>query len=322
MPGIDGFEVAKRLKKDEATNIIPIIMVTAFNETEKRIGALKLGVEGFLGKPFDDAELYAMVNSLLKVKAYNEHMRHHQAELEAEVARRTGELRQALTSLKVASLDTIYRLSQAAEYKDRDTGNHIHRVSRYAGAIARSLGLGREFAELIKYAAPMHDIGKVGIPDHILQKPGRLNANEWDVMKKHTLIGGRILSGSAAPVIQTAQTIALTHHEKWDGSGYPEGLKGVDIPLAGRITAIADAFDALTSPRCYRGAHSVEQALDIIRNECGSHFDPDIVDAFLKIDAEIVSIREEGRDKGTYSSDSLVNLSAENDIGEEVMLPA
>jgi len=320
MPGIDGFAAAKRLKKDEKTSIIPIIMVTAFNETDKRIKALGFGVEGFLGKPFDDTELHAMVNSLLKVKAYNEHMRHHQIELEAEVAKRTRELQQALESLKVTSLDTIHRLSRAAEYKDRDTGSHIHRVSSYTSAIARSMGLGRGYIELVRYAAPMHDIGKVGIPDFILQKPGRLSDDEWRVMKKHTLIGARILSGSDVPVIKMAETIALTHHEKWDGSGYPEGLKGTSIPLAGRITAVADAFDALTSPRCYRGAYSAKQALDIIHSESGSHFDPHVVRAFLAIEDEILAIKEELKDEEKDIAESFTDDITQRDMVREVPL--
>jgi len=297
MPKMDGFEVAKRLKREDRTKGIPIVMVTALREVEDRVKAWGKGVDGFLAKPVEEKELRAMVNSLLKVKAYNDQMHHYQRELEAELARRTEELQQAFQKTKTASLETIYRLSRAAEYRDGDTGAHIQRVSHYAAAVARKMGLDDESAKSILYAAPMHDVGKIGIPDQILRKPGKLDPDEWEIMKKHTIIGAQILSGSDADFIELAGVIALTHHEKWDGSGYPRGLRGANIPLAGRITAIADVFDALTSKRPYKEPFSVEESLGIIEEGRETHFDPAVVGAFFTIKDEILSIREKHKDQ-------------------------
>lgn len=298
MPKMDGFEVARRLKEEEETQIIPIVMVTALREVADRVKALEVGADDFLSKPVERTELRARVQSLVKVKAYNDHMRDYQKELEAEVARRTEQLRQAFEKIKAASLDTIYRLSRAAEYRDEDTGAHIQRMSHYAAAVARKLGLDENTAETILYAAPMHDVGKIGIPDHILLKPGKLDPDEWEIMKQHAIIGGKILEGSDAEFIQLAEVIALTHHEKWDGSGYPRGLKGTEIPLAGRITAIADVFDALTSKRPYRREpFSLEKTFAFIEEGQGSHFDPEVVEAFFAIKDEILAIKEEHKDQ-------------------------
>lgn len=312
MPKMDGFEVARRLKGEEETQIIPIVMVTALREVEDRVKALEVGADDFLSKPVERTELRARVRSLLKVKAYNDHMRDYQKELEAEVARRTEQLQQAFEKIKAASLDTIYRLSRAAEYKDEDTGAHIQRMSHYAAAVARQMGLDESAVETILYAAPMHDVGKIGIPDHILLKPGKLDLDEWEIMKQHTIIGGRILEGSDAEFIQLAEVIALTHHEKWDGSGYPKGLKGSEIPLAGRIVAIADVFDALTSKRPYRRQpFSLGKTFGIIREGRGSHFDPEVVDAFFAIKDEILSIKEEHQDEGESLLVRMFRLSNE-----------
>lgn len=296
MPKMDGFEVARRLKKDEGTKIIPIVMVTSLREVEDRVRALEAGADDFLTKPVEKTELRARVQSSLKVKAYYDQMRNYQKELEAEVAKRTEQLHQAFEKIKTASLDTIYRLSMAAEYKDEDTGEHIKRMSHYSAAVARKMGLNEKTVETILYASPMHDIGKIGTPDRILLKPGKLDADEWEIMKQHTIVGGKILSGSDAGFIRLGEVIALSHHEKWDGSGYPKGLKGRKIPLAGRITAIADVFDALTSKRPYKEAFSIEKSFGIIREGRGSHFDPDVVDAFFAIEEEILSTRERYKD--------------------------
>ena len=296
MPKMDGFEVARRLKKDEETKIIPIVMVTALKEVEDRIKALEVGADDFLTKPVDKVELKARAQSLLKVKAYNDYMRNYQKELEAEVAKRTKQLRRAFEKIKVASLDTIYRLSRAAEYKDEDTGAHILRMSNYSAVVARKMGLNEKSVEAILYAAPMHDIGKIGTPDRILLKPGKLDPGEWEIMKQHATNGGRILEGSDAGFIKLGEVIALTHHEKWDGSGYPKGLKGSKIPQAGRITAIADVFDALTSKRPYKEPFSLEKSFAIIKEGRGNHFDPDVVDAFFAIEDEILSIKAKYKD--------------------------
>jgi putative two-component system response regulator len=310
MPKMDGYEVARRLKEKEETRLIPIVMVTALREVEDRIRALEVGADDFLSKPVEKTELRARVQSLIKVKAYYDHMKNYQRELEAEVAKRTEDLRKAFDKIKVTSLETIFRLSRAAEYRDEETGTHILRMSHYSAVVARSLGLNETVVESILYAAPMHDVGKIGIPDRILLKPGKLDPREWEIMKEHTTIGGRILEGSQAGFIKLAQVIALTHHERWDGSGYPAGLKGTGIPQAGRITAIADVFDALTSKRPYKEAFPVDQSLAIIRSENGAHFDPQVVEAFFAVEQEILSIKERFRDQGESHLARLAGLQA------------
>jgi putative two-component system response regulator len=297
MPGMDGFEVARQLKSRPATSMVPIVMVTALKEVSDRVKALEAGADDFLNKPVDKTELRARVKSLLKVKAYNDHMVHYQKELEDEVARRLQQLRKALDKVKAGSLETIYRLSVAAEYKDEDTGAHIKRMSNYSAAVARMMRLKDITVEAILYAAPMHDIGKIGISDKILLKPGKLDAAEWAVMREHTVIGAKILEGSDSGFIRLGEVIALTHHEKWDGSGYPRRLRGHRIPLAGRIVAIADVFDALTSRRPYKEPFPLEKAYAILREGRGTHFDPEVVDAFFSAEAEILSIKEKFGDE-------------------------
>lgn len=290
MPAMDGFEVLVNIRKNSVYGQIPVILVTALRDTEYRIRGIESGCDDFISKPVDKHELMARVRSLLKVKAYNDLMLHYREELESDVALRTEDLRKAFETIKAASLDTIYRLSMAAEYKDNETGAHIKRMSTYSAAIAKQLGLDEITTETILYAAPMHDIGKIGIPDSILMKPGKLTPEEWVIMKKHTVIGAKILQGSDAEFIKLAEIIAHSHHEKWDGSGYPNGLIGDKIPLAGRITALADVFDALTSRRPYKEPFSAEKALEIITEGRGTHFDPEVVDAFMAIQGEILTV--------------------------------
>lgn len=303
MPGMDGFEVIRRVRRDHTHPLLPIILVTALRETEDRVRGIEAGCDDFISKPVDKMELLARVRSLLKVKAYNDLMSHYQKELEAEVAGRTEELKQAVEKIKASSLETIYRLSMAAEFRDENTGTHTKRVSLYCAAVARSIGLTERDIENILYAAPMHDLGKIGIPDLILFKPAGLTPPEWEIMKQHTVIGARILEGSDAEFIRMGKTIALSHHEKWDGSGYPTGLKGNQIPVACRITSIADVFDALTSERPYKEAFSVEESFKLIGDGRESYFDPDMTDAFFAIQDQIISIREQ------YGSDSPERLS-------------
>jgi putative two-component system response regulator len=285
MPGVDGFQVVQRLKGQSQTQMIPILMVTSLTDTQARIKALEAGADDFLSKPVDGLELQVRVRSLLKAKSYHDAMVNHQKSLETEIARKTAELRNSYQEIKTAHLDTIYRLARAAEYRDESTGGHIHRIGSYAALIARALGMSEEEVDCITYAAPLHDIGKIGIPDSILLKPGKLNAGEWEIMKKHTLNGAMILEGSTSKYIQMAQVIALSHHEKWGGDGYPLGLKGENIPLPGRITMIADVFDALRSPRPYKEAFSFEKSLALIK-ESEHFFDPAVFKAFFRnIDA-------------------------------------
>ena len=303
MPGMDGFEVIRRIRRDDAHRLLPIILVTALRETEDRVRGIEAGCDDFIAKPVDRTELLARVRSLLKVKAYNDLISNYRKELESEVARRTEELKQAFGRIKAASLETIYRLSIASEYKDEDTGPHIRRMSRYCAAVARRMGLDENTIEIILYAAPMHDLGKIGIPDRILSKPTKLDPVEWEIMKLHTVIGANILKGSDAEFIRLGETIAQSHHEKWDGSGYPNGLKGTEIPIAGRITAIADVFDALTSKRRYKEPFSAEKSLAIIRARRGSHFDPDVTDAFFAIQDEILALKGQHGGDNQHSFD-------------------
>ena len=302
MPDLDGFHVARKLKKQESTFSIPIVMVTALEAMEDRIRALAAGANDFLSKPVDKAELQATVASQMQVKAYHDHMKHYQEELEAAVSKRTEQLRKAYHEIEKTALNTIIRLSRAAEYKDEDTGAHILRISAISAAIAHQLELGDKVIKSIRYATPMHDIGKIGIPDHILLKPGKLREDEWEIMKQHTTMGMRILEGATDGYGKLAGAIAITHHERWDGTGYPRGLKGQKIPLVGRIVAIADVFDALTSKRPYKGAFSLEKSFDIIKEGQGSHFDPEIVNTFFSIEDEIIAIK----DKYKYKHESLL----------------
>lgn len=314
MPGMNGFEVAARLKKDERGKLIPIVMVTSLSEVSDRVKALEAGADDFLTKPVDDTELRARLQSLLKVKAYNDYMVDHQEFLEGEVAKRTEELREAFGKLKAASLESINRLARAAEYRDEDTGEHIQRMSRYSAAVARAAGLDGATAEAILYAAPMHDVGKIGIPDRILLKPAKLDRDEWAIMKRHSKIGAGILEGSDAEFVKLAEVIALSHHEKWDGGGYPRALKGKDIPLAGRITAIADVFDALTSKRPYKEPFPIDKSFSIMRDGQGSHFDPDLIDAFFSIEEETLAIKDKYRDR---AESKFLKMRTEGDLVDE-----
>jgi putative two-component system response regulator len=195
--------------------------------------------------------------------------------------------------LKDAYLDTIFRLSVAAEYKDDDTAVHIHRMSRYSAILAEGLGLSSVEVESIRFASPMHDIGKLGVPDSILMKPGKLTPQEFKEMQKHTVFGAKILENARAELLRASEMIALTHHEKWDGSGYPRGLKGENIPLSGRIVALADVFDALTTKRCYKPAFSLEESMRIIKESTGHHFDPKIVQAFNNNIEKILAVKSQ-----------------------------
>ncbi|NQT61044.1 MAG: response regulator [Bacteroidetes bacterium] len=291
MPQLDGFEATRQLKQDELTHTIPIVMVTALNGVEDRIKAFEAGADDFLSKPIDHTELQSRVRSLLKVKAYNDYMIDQQKHLEDIVSRRTVQLKKALELVESSSLEIINRLTRAAEYRDNDTASHIIRVGEYSAAIARILELPGKMVELIKQAAPMHDVGKIGISDTILLKSGKLDTEEWDVMKTHTTIGKSILHNSNIEYIQMAETIAYTHHEKWDGRGYPQGLIGSQIPLPGRIVAVADVFDAVTTRRPYRKEpFPMDQVFSLIQEGRASHFDPEVVDVFLSIKKQVITI--------------------------------
>lgn len=300
MPGMDGYEVARRIRQDPEVADVPIIHVTALAGKEDRLRAVEAGANDFIAKPVDLTELRVRSASLLRLKQQQDALKRHQAELEELVERRTSTLRRALDETAEAErrayrayLDTIRRLARAAEYRDEDTGAHILRMSHYSRVLANALHLPPGEVETILYASPMHDVGKVGVPDGILLKPGKLTDEEWEVMKRHTVMGARILSKSESELLQAGEVIALSHHEKWDGSGYPQGLAGEDIPLRGRICAVADVFDALTTKRPYKKAMPNEVAFEIIREGRGKHFDPRLVDLFFANLDDILTIQKE-----------------------------
>lgn len=257
-----------------------------------------MGVNDFITKPFEINELRLRCRWLLKLKESIDELKRQQRELEQKVEERTASLRTALEQMAAAQrqtyeahLDTIRRLVLVAEHKDRDTAAHIERIGRYCEVIARNLKLSPGEIELIRHASPMHDVGKIGIPDSVLLKPGKLTPEEWEIMKKHTVIGADLLRGSPSPLLQAGEEIALTHHEKWDGSGYPRGLAEAEIPLFGRICAVADFFDALTTNRRYRDALPNSVVYDLLISLRGKHFDPEIVDAFLLNREEVEAIQ-------------------------------
>ncbi|MFN3406310.1 MAG: HD domain-containing phosphohydrolase [Caldimicrobium sp.] len=304
MPEMDGIELCKIVKNNPDTLDIGVILITGVGELETRIQGLTAGADDFLNKPFMLPELQARIRSLSKVKLYHDFLKNYQKQLEEEVERKTAELIQANLKLQLAlheikdlSLEIIYRLAKAAEYRDEHTGNHIQRMAHYAVTIGSHLGLSNEALDVLRYAAPLHDIGKLGIPDAILLKPGSLTPKEWEIMKTHTVIGANILKGSKIKYLKAAEKIALYHHERWDGTGYPLGLKGTKIPLFARIVALADVFDALTTDRPYRKALSLEEAFSIIKKGQGSHFDPELVEIFFKSKDEILAIKELFKDE-------------------------
>jgi len=302
MPGLNGFEVVESLRTNLNASHIPIVMLTALHDVEHRIKALKAGADDYLVKPVNMAELQMRVKTLVHVKVDREQMQRHLKRLDAELKRKRAELEFAAAKVKSASWDAIFRLAAAAEYKDDDTGSHIRRMSRYVEVLARRLGLTPERVEMMAVAAQMHDIGKLGIPDQILHKPGKLEPEEWRIMNQHATMGAGILSGSSLDVIQMAEIIALTHHERWDGSGYPKGLRGTDIPLEGRIVAVVDVFDALTSWRCYRveSTFSADKALMMMSAEKGRQFDPHILEVFISARDEILAIKKTYVDAMTH----------------------
>ena len=294
MPGLDGHQVCIQLKTNDLTKKIPVIFVTAKGEIEDETHGFQIGAVDYITKPVSAPIVLARVETHLASHDQNR-------VLEGKVEERTLQLKNALQKLKKSSLDTIYRLSRAAEYKDEDTGSHLLRMSRYSAAIAEEMNLNDETVESILFAAPMHDIGKIGIPDQILLKPGKLDAHEWKLMKQHTDIGAQILDGSDEDIIKLGETIALTHHEKWDGSGYPKKLAGSSIPLVGRIVAIGDVFDALTSQRPYKEPFSLDKSFSIILENRGKHFDPNVVEAFFAVKDNILAIKETYNDSSEGS---------------------
>lgn len=304
MPGLDGLDLIRELRADPRLAVLPVVVLSASSDAETRAQALRLGATDFLNKPFDPVELAPRVRNLLLLKAHQDDLRRRAETLESLVRARTAEL-------EASRREVIHCLARAAEFRDNETGRHVIRVGRYAALIADQMGCDRKLCELIELAAPLHDIGKIGIPDAVLLKPGKLTADEYEVMKRHAAMGEQIVrplgaSGHAdevpagdvrapvptSPVLALAARIAASHHERWDGKGYPLGLAGEAIPLEGRITAVADVFDALSHSRPYKPAYPLDRCLAILDEGRGTQFDPVVLDAFLaRVDA-ILAVRQ------------------------------
>ncbi|GAA3916428.1 two-component system response regulator [Litoribacillus peritrichatus] len=264
MPDMDGFEVCRRLKSMPETQNIPIIFVTAMSEVENEFKGFGVGAVDYITKPISPSIVRARVETHLSLVRVSE--------------------------LEKTQLQIVHRLGRAAEYKDNETGLHVIRMSHYSVELGRLLGLTEYELDLLLHASPMHDVGKIGVPDHILLKPGKLTDEEWAIMYQHPQIGADIIGDHDSPLLAMAREIALTHHEKWDGSGYPNQLAGEDIPLVGRIVAVADVFDALTTERPYKKAWTVEKALDCLTESTGSHFDPELIPLFKKMMPKVLEI--------------------------------
>jgi cyclic di-GMP phosphodiesterase len=289
MPGMDGFGLVRRMRSDARHRDVPVMMVTGQRSEQNWRRALEAGASDFIAKPMDVAELRLRSTWLLRMKEASDELQAHKGRLEELVEARTSALREALDDAAQAQrrtweahLDTVRRLVLAAEFRDADTAAHIERIGRYASMLAEMLRLPEREIELARLAAPMHDVGKIGIPDQILLKPGPLTAAEWQIMRTHPVIGANILEGSPSPVVQAGRLIALTHHEQWDGGGYPRGLSGDEIPLLARICAVVDMFDALTTVRPYRAGLPFATAVARMEDERGRQLDPYVLDTFLR----------------------------------------
>lgn len=267
MPGMTGFDVCQKMKASKSLDKIPVIFVTALKDTIDEEHGFEMGAVDYITKPVVPSIVSARVKAHLSL-------------VQADV-------------LKATQVDLIQRLGRAAEYKDNETGMHVQRMSRYSYVLAKAAGIEEELAMELQLAAQMHDLGKIAIPDNILLKPGRLDQEEFRQMKAHAQIGADILSNPKSQLVALARSIAITHHEKWDGSGYPHGLSGEDIPIEGRIAAVADVFDALTSERPYKAAWTVEDAVALLQEQAGKHFDPELIPLFIQELPEILKIKAE-----------------------------
>jgi len=285
MPAPNGIEFIERYRKLYAQTDTPIIMITAEQDREVRRRALESGASDFLNKPADPVEFLTRMRNLLVL-----HERGKQLANRADTL--AGEVRAATKEIAGRELETITRLMRAMEYRDNETGMHVTRMGQYAEAVGRSMGLPKDEQNLLLLATPMHDIGKVATPDYVLLKPGALAPDEWAIMKDHARVGHAILAGSASTVLQQAAAIALGHHERWDGTGYPHGVLGTNIPLVARICAVGDVFDALISKRPYKEAWTPAAAFKTIERASGTHFDPMVVEAFFRCQGEILQISQ------------------------------
>ena len=310
MPNIDGVQILSQIRSIDRFRHLPVLILTANNESEVKLKCLELGATDFLVKPVDPMELAPRVRNALQAKSHQDQLQNYAADLEKMVKQRTKEL-------ECSRREVIYCLARAAEMRDNDTGNHVIRVGRYAGIIAKGLGLPDWYVSDVELAAQLHDVGKIAVPDAILLKPGKLEPEEFEVIQSHVKFGRQIIKPYAtneanamrshvqvgaemlrdgSSLMRLAASIAQTHHERWDGTGYPIGLAGEDIPLEGRITAVADVYDALSSERPYKKALPRVKCFEILEEGRGSHFDPKVLDAFFDGDAEIVRVQVEYMD--------------------------
>ncbi len=277
MPGMDGLQAVRLIREQVGQDhYLPVLMLTADNTPKAKQEGLQAGVNDFLTKPYDRTEVVLRIHNLLRTRYLHIQLQEHNASLEQRVLERTEQLFQA-------KLEILQLLGRASEFRDDMTGNHTQRVGLLSEQIASKLGLPQSQIDLIQMAAPLHDIGKIGMPDHILLKPGRFEPAEFEQMKQHTTIGAQILKDSSFDVLRLAEIISLSHHEKWDGTGYPNGLKGEQIPIEARIVALADFYDALTHERPYKQAWTSEEAIAEVKRQIGVHFDPRVVEAFLAV---------------------------------------
>jgi putative two-component system response regulator len=293
MPPPDGIEFIRQFRASPLNADIPVLMITADHEKGTRYQALETGANDFLNKPIDNAEFKARLKNMLALRRSQKALQDRAAWLAEKVGEATREILDR-------EREIVVRLSRAAEFRDPETGAHIQRMSNYAQLIARQLGLPDSECQLILQTAAMHDVGKIAIPDQILLKPGRLDEDELAIMRTHAEKGYEILSGSQSTLLDVASVIARSHHERWDGSGYPQALKGEAIPLHGRIVSVADVFDALTTERPYKPAWSIEQAVAFLNDGAGTHFDPACVTAFLARLDEALAIRAAFRDDAPH----------------------
>src|SRR5258706_6828694 len=289
MPDMDGIELVKRLRALPGYEHVPIVMVTVHDDRKVRYAALDAGITDFLTKPVDARECLARCRNLLTLRRQHLVLEDRRRLLEHMVEDATREVRER-------AKETLLRLARAGEFRDEETGNHLIRMARYSRLITTALTLEEDEAQTIELAAPLHDIGKIGIPDQILLKPAKLDATEWDVMRRHPVIGHEILKGSASKYVRMGALIAFGHHEKYDGSGYPNGLVGDHIPLCARVVAVADVYDALTSVRPYKKAWASGQAFEYVASQAGRHFDPRMVEAFTGMKKEVMQVQTDWRD--------------------------
>ena len=292
----EALSLVKHLSSGEQIMAIPVLAVAAAPVKGVKTTVWKMGSNDFFSSPVDISALADTASALINLKISHDRIRGSALQTENEIAEQIKELKKALGMIKDTAFESVQRLTAAAECRDQYTVSHILRVSHYTAEIARKMGMDDGFIEIVLRAAQLHDIGKIGIPDRILKKPGKLDDREWESMQRHTIIGGDILSGLKKDYIKMAREIALTHHEKWDGTGYPRGLEGENIPISGRIVAVADVFDALISERPYKTSLSLRESFTVIRNERGTHFDPAVVAAFTGIKQEILDIVEQYKD--------------------------